>query len=129
MNLDLLKKLTRLANNNPNENEANLAARKVCKLLEENNFKFSETIKGPEIRNPFDYQPSQRQRDWMGFDRGAWSDPFIQREQQRRDQEAKEKAQREADRIKEEAEKAAQEARIKQEQERIRREGFGVWLR
>lgn len=33
--LELLKKLTRLANNNPNENEANLAARKVCKMLEE----------------------------------------------------------------------------------------------
>lgn len=38
MNLDLLKKLTRLANNNPNENEANLAARKVCKMLEAGNW-------------------------------------------------------------------------------------------
>jgi len=38
MNLDLLKKLTRLANNNPNDNEANLAARKVCKMLEEGNW-------------------------------------------------------------------------------------------
>lgn len=35
MNLDLLKKLVRLANNNPNDNEANLAARKVCKMIEE----------------------------------------------------------------------------------------------
>lgn len=33
MNLDLLKKLLRLANNNPNDNEANLAARKVCRML------------------------------------------------------------------------------------------------
>jgi len=38
MNLDLLKKLTRLANNNPNDNEANLAARKVCKMLEASNW-------------------------------------------------------------------------------------------
>ena len=33
MNLDLLKKLIRLANNNPNDNEANLAARKVCVMI------------------------------------------------------------------------------------------------
>lgn len=38
MNLDLIKKLTRLANNNPNEHEANLAARKVCQMLEEGNW-------------------------------------------------------------------------------------------
>jgi hypothetical protein len=41
MNFDLIEKLIRLANNNPNENEANLAARKVCKLLAEGNFKFT----------------------------------------------------------------------------------------
>jgi len=33
MNFDLIQKLIKLANNNPNENEANLAARKVCKML------------------------------------------------------------------------------------------------
>lgn len=38
MNLDRLKALIRLANNNPNDNEANLAARKACKILAENNF-------------------------------------------------------------------------------------------
>lgn len=38
MKLDLLKKLTALANNNPNENEANLAARKVCLMLAEAKF-------------------------------------------------------------------------------------------
>lgn len=32
---ELLVKLIALANNNPNDNEANLAARKVCKLLAE----------------------------------------------------------------------------------------------
>jgi ribosomal protein S27AE len=41
MNLDLLIKLVKLANNNPNENEANLAARKVCKLIEEGKYQFS----------------------------------------------------------------------------------------
>src|SRR5579859_4847245 len=40
MNLDLLTKLVELANNNPNENEANLAARKVCKIIAEGNFNF-----------------------------------------------------------------------------------------
>jgi hypothetical protein len=33
MKLDRLLALIRLANNNPNENEANLAARKVCQIL------------------------------------------------------------------------------------------------
>ena len=35
-----LKKLVALANNNPNDNEANLAARKVCRILAEKNFAF-----------------------------------------------------------------------------------------
>lgn len=38
MNIDKLKALIRLANNNPNEHEANLAARKVCKQLAGNDF-------------------------------------------------------------------------------------------
>lgn len=38
MTLDQLKKLVRLANNNPNDHEANAAARKVCRTLEENKF-------------------------------------------------------------------------------------------
>lgn len=45
MNLDLLKKLTRLANNNPNDNEANLAARRVCKMLEESDWKILPEVK------------------------------------------------------------------------------------
>lgn len=47
MNLDLIIKLVKLANNNPNENESNLAARKVCKLIAEGNYKFS--IDAPPI--------------------------------------------------------------------------------
>lgn len=38
MNLERLKALIRLANNNPNEHEANLAARKVCKIIAEKDF-------------------------------------------------------------------------------------------
>lgn len=44
MNLDLIKKLTRLANNNPNDHEANSAARRVCRMLEEGNFNFTTPI-------------------------------------------------------------------------------------
>lgn len=42
MNYDLIIKLAKLANNNPNDNEANLAARKVCRLLAEGNFQFNK---------------------------------------------------------------------------------------
>lgn len=38
MKLDLLKKLVKLANHNPNEHEANMAARRACKMLEESKF-------------------------------------------------------------------------------------------
>lgn len=38
MTLDQLKKLVALANNNPNEHEANSAARRVCTILAETNF-------------------------------------------------------------------------------------------
>lgn len=41
MNIELIIKLTKLANNNPNENEANAAARKVCKLIAEANYQFA----------------------------------------------------------------------------------------
>jgi hypothetical protein len=45
MNLNLLKKLTKLANHNPNEHEANSAARRVCKMLEESDWKVIPEIK------------------------------------------------------------------------------------
>lgn len=43
MNLDQLIKLAKLANNNPNEHEANAAARKVCRLIEAGNYQFVNT--------------------------------------------------------------------------------------
>lgn len=39
MNLDRLKALIRLANNNPSENEANTAARRVCQELAKDDFR------------------------------------------------------------------------------------------
>lgn len=54
MNLDLLTKLVKLANNNPNDNEANLAARKVCRMIEEAKFQFksaSRPSKSPMPQN------------------------------------------------------------------------------
>lgn len=49
MNLEKLIKLVKLANNNPSDNEANLAARKVCKMIAEANYIFNksktETVK------------------------------------------------------------------------------------
>lgn len=36
MNIELLKKLIQLAGNNPNDNEANIAARRACKMMYDN---------------------------------------------------------------------------------------------
>lgn len=47
MNIDLIIKLAKLANENTNDNEANAAARKVCRLIKEGNYQF-----GLELANP-----------------------------------------------------------------------------
>lgn len=66
MNLELLIKLVKLANNNPNEHEANFAARKACKLIEESKFVFNNTqqeIKRPNIADIMkEYVKSRNQR-------------------------------------------------------------------
>ena len=51
MNINLIIKLAKLANNNSNENEANSAARKVCKLIHEGDYKFPEQ---PENKSQYD---------------------------------------------------------------------------
>lgn len=69
MNLKLIEKLARLANNNPNEHEANLAARKVCRLLEESNFEFVN-------EQPGTWEDVKRtsEPDWRDiFNRGSWA--------------------------------------------------------
>lgn len=69
MNLDLITKLAKLANNNPNENEANLAARKVCKLLEEGNFKFNPNQ--PVNTNNPGAGPGQRPSNYRSYSTSA----------------------------------------------------------
>ncbi len=67
MNLDLIIKLVKLANNNPNEHEANSAARQVCKLIAAGEFKFNNTnndIKDKSIH------PSQASSNYKG-------DPYM----------------------------------------------------
>lgn len=69
MNIELLTKLVKLANNNPNENEANLAARKVCKLIEEDKFQFNQSTAKSDYTNQ---QHQKTQTDnWWGF----WGEP------------------------------------------------------
>lgn len=77
MNYDLIKKLAKLANNNPSENEANAAARKVCKLLAEGNYNFNISPlpkNDPPINPQRDsfygfYDDLLRNNRWSGFDR------------------------------------------------------------
>lgn len=64
MDTDLLKKLIKLANNNPNENEANLAARKVCKMIEADNYNL---VGGDQVRRTPPIRPRQS---------GTWNDIF-----------------------------------------------------
>lgn len=53
MSLEFLKKLVRLATNNPNEHEANLAARKACDYLVKNDFKAILEVKEQSKTNNF----------------------------------------------------------------------------
>lgn len=69
MNLKLLEKLVKLANNNPNEHEANSAARRACKLIAEGEFKFvDDKVQSKQTtleRTIFTSNPGQSQYDWM----------------------------------------------------------------
>lgn len=60
----MIQKLIKLANNNPNDNEANLAARKVCKMLAD--YKFEGDIKVKF--------PSQKPTTWNDVQRST--EPF-----------------------------------------------------
>ena len=62
MNLDLLIKLVKLANNNPNDNEANLAARKVCKMIAEGNYNFGQ------VKKASDKIPNAPRGSWVEYD-------------------------------------------------------------
>lgn len=82
MNLNLIIKLAKLANENPNENEANLAARKVCSLIKQGDYKFNEDSKQSNTKStsnssspyydPFEwirkqYEDNMRYGSWEGF--------------------------------------------------------------
>lgn len=63
MNITLIVKLAKLANNNPNDNEANLAARKVCRLIEEGGFRFTESSPPPSTKQDTTYNDIRRTRE------------------------------------------------------------------
>lgn len=73
MNLKLLEKLVRLANNNPNEHEANLAARRACKLIQEANFKFlpDNTESKPAETITWNDVVRSTEPFWRGFKGGS----------------------------------------------------------
>jgi len=109
MNLDLLKKLVKLANNNPNDNEANLAARRVCKMLDNYQFDNGSILYGQSKVNytpprtaadKVNVKPDPVKEQWpwtsYGFDSAYNFEDVIRkmketiwREEQRREQEFK----------------------------------------
>lgn len=64
MNIELIVKLVKLANNNPNENEANLAARKVCSLIAAGDYKFNE-VKTAQAKVHVKSNPVSKNDDWV----------------------------------------------------------------
>jgi len=80
MNIDLIIKLARLANENPNENEANLAARKVCKLIKAAEYKFNGTTQSKPTGRPTTWNDVTRSTEpaWSSKppDKGVDFDPF-----------------------------------------------------
>lgn len=69
MDIEKIKSLIRLANNNPNDNEANLAARKACKVLAENNFQIFSSRSNPTTWNDVkrSTEPDFRSTPYSGF--------------------------------------------------------------
>lgn len=106
---DVLIKLARLANNNPNENEANSAARRVCKLLAEDNF---AVINSNPIGAGSPYGP--RNYTWNP----ANESQERAREEARRQQRERERQARE----REEREERERQAREREQREQARKE-------
>lgn len=86
MNLDLLKKLVLLANHNNTEGEANSAARKVCRMIEEGGFKFDNDYKAPSS-SPF---PGAKSWDFWEQIRKEQEESAKRREASRQEEERKE---------------------------------------
>lgn len=68
----LITKLAKLANHNSNDNEANAAARRVCKLLEAGDFDGKTTAHEKPRNRPPEPQP---QAEYHYKEEGFWNDP------------------------------------------------------
>lgn len=80
MNLELIIKLVKLANNNPNDNEANLAARKVCKIIAEGNYQFNQSQSSNTAKPAADAWKVIFNRFYTGsrgFEGNPWTNPFT----------------------------------------------------
>lgn len=100
MNLEIVKKLIKLANNNPNEHEANSAARKVCRELD--GYDFNTISSPPKQETPKTWNDVRRSskpqwksgesypfEDWFG----KWQeDELKRRENAKKEQKIKEEA-------------------------------------
>lgn len=132
MNYELIIKLAKLANNNPNDNEANSAARKVCKLIAEGNYNFGTTTKQPTqqtnpqrpptmdyweefIRNMTNPNPASY---WTGFDSENYSGRGKSDRQRQREEEKKERVYRES----EEYQRRKRDEQLKEEMNRRARQ-------
>lgn len=105
---EILMKLISLANNNPNEHEANAAARRVCKMLAEMKINFiskkaptQQQQTRPRPSNPFDFdmpdiyeilknmhrEQSQYERERARYN--PWGNPFYTEPPRQRQEEPK----------------------------------------
>lgn len=120
IDIKLLMKFVKLAAGNTNENEANIAARRACKMLDEAN-KAGETVtiqsdvkRRPDVLTWQDvkrsadsfWRPSQKQQDWYE----SWDfDEATARAREARESQERTR-QEESERRREEREKAYREA-------------------
>lgn len=110
MNLDLIIKLAKLANNNPADHEANAAARKVCRLIAEGNYQFNVPTA----------KPTQQQKPTTWNDVRRSPEPFWRAKPQ-------EPTAPSAQEFWEIMEKLRRAREKQQEAERFRRETQGSW--
>lgn len=87
MNIELIIKLAKLANNNPNDNEANAASRKVCRLIEEGNFQFirttAEKVGAEQAKGPWQYDQRYRYEDLQEMINNMFGGGFRPSDRQR----------------------------------------------
>jgi hypothetical protein len=116
MDTDILKKLIALANNNPNENEANAAARKVCKMLvdEKGNLLLGNSIPKINVREPQQYAYGPNPFQDRGYD---YNDIFNRYWGQSRAYQQKTPKQQAQEYAKKRAEEQQYEAQYKAQQE------------